>query len=448
MKTHDNKIYYIWLSDAINRSYEVFRELYDAFGSVYDIYMADAQAYSYLSPSVKRHMDRLCDKSIKRAVDLCDHCADNGIEILIYEDMRYPSLLREIEKPPLVLYVRGRIPDFENRLYIAVVGTRKMTEYGKCMAYNLGYSLSKNGAVIVSGMALGNDSAAMCAALDSGNECIGVLGSGVDVAYPTQHARFMQQIAKMGTLISEYPPGTKAEPGHFPERNRIISGLCRATLVIEGDCKSGARITAEEAEKQGRRIFAVPGKVGENTSEITLSLISNGAGVAMNANDILKEYAFLYRGKIDLKTYEVSDSQHIDTMLSLRGIGVSKARASREADEKNASATKIKQSKTSEKESGGERVGIMSAIALKIGLSSKKEDIAVAQATDTEKQRKIEKLSADVRTVYDKLPKNEMFSADDISKYSLSAREFMSAMTMLEIHGLARSYPGSRYTLI
>ena len=430
----NNSLYYIWLSEAIGGSYDAYRELTDTIGSVYDVYMADADVYCRLSARVRRKMVSLCDKSLSRATSISDFCRTSAISIITYEDKIYPSLLRDIEDPPLVLYVRGRMPDFESKLHVAVVGTRKMTEYGKNIAYNMGYSLSKNGAVIVSGMALGCDSVAMCAALDSGCGCIGVLGCGVDIAYPPQHSLFMKNIlSNGGCVISEYAPGTKAKPEYFVRRNRIISGLCRATLVVEADMISGAMHTARFADAQDRKLFVIPGKVGEKSSEGTLSLIADGARVALEANDILKEYVFLYNGMVDLKTYSATPSEEIDTRLSRRGVYSKSIAAS---GSNAASDTMQKHENKTQK-----RIGIRDVLG---DLAKKK---ASESYVDPQKQKKLELLPKEARDVYDKIPKNEIFIADDVGKYGISAREFMCAVTILEINGLAKAYPGSRYTL-
>ena len=430
-----NCLYYIWLNRAIGGSYKVYRELIESFGSVYEIYRADSESYSRMSYRVRRRAQYLSEKSLSYAIGIMDFCKNSHITVLTYEDERYPSLLRDIEDPPLILYVRGSMPDFESRLHIAVVGTRTMTEYGKCMSYNMGYSLAKNGAIVVSGMALGCDSVAMCAALDAGCSVIGVLGCGVDIAYPPQHARFMDEILKCGgTIISEYAPGTNPESDFFVKRNRLISGLCRATLVIEADTISGALHTARDSVSQGRALFAVPGKVGEKYSEGTLSLIADGARVALDPKDILREYTFLYRGTLDLMTYNSIDSQEIDVRLCTRSVKSKKSKSESNAD-KNAKSPRTKKT---EKAS---RIGIRDVIS----------DLVKKNSVNTDKNdvdcKKLALLPKETREVYDKIPKNEIFFADDVEKYGISAREFMSAVTMLEIHGLARSYPGSRYTL-
>lgn len=430
-----NSLYYIWLSEAVGGSYSIYRELTEAIGTVYEIYRTDADAFYRMSARIRRRAQALSDKSLERAMSVSDYCRDSGVSIITYEDAGYPSLLRDIEDPPLVLYVRGRMPDFERRLYVAVVGTRRMTEYGKNVAYNIGYSLAKNGAVVVSGMALGCDSAAMCAALDAGCTTVGVLGCGVDIAYPPQHAQFMHNILDHGgTLISEYMPGTMAERDYFVRRNRIISGLCRATLVVEADMKSGAMHTARFADAQGRTLFAIPGKVGEKTSEGTLSLISDGARVALDPIDILREYAFLYRGTVDLRTYPQYDGEYINNALLRRGV-MSRAEKTR------ADRTSVSHANVQSKHQSKDKIGIRDVLS---DLVKKKQTV---NNTDPQKEKKLALLSSEVRRVYDKIPKNEIFLADDVVRYGITAREFMSAVTILEISGLATSYPGSRYTL-
>ncbi len=429
MKKEDYTIYYIWLSEAVGRSYSVYKELMSAFESVYDIYRAEPDEYMRLSARVKRHAEHLCDKSISKAVAISDFCRERGIHILTYESEKYPSLLRNIESPPLVLYVRGKLPDFESRLHIATVGTRKMTDYGKDVAYNFGYSLAKNGAVVVSGMALGCDSVCMCAALDAGGFAIGVLGCGVDMAYPPEHAFFMRHVERSGALISEYPPGTRAEPAHFPERNRIITGLCRALIVVEGDNKSGAMISARHAISQGRTVYAVPGKLGERSSEGAVSLLSDGARLCREATDVLREYMLLYRGKIDLKSYERLSKEQIDVRLAARGIKSGKSTGRISTGE-----SKVKKEKTAKQELRT-KSALASFVKIK-GKQSKSESAADRSM-----------LSGELLAIYEKLPKGEMFASDDAATYGISARDFMSAVTMLEVYGLATSYPGGRYTL-
>ncbi len=439
IKKDDYTIYYIWLSEAVCRSYKAYRELMSVFDNVYDVYRAEPEEYMRLSRHTKKYIEGLCDKSIGNAVKISDFCRKNAIHILTYESTDYPSLLKNIEAPPLVLYVRGKQIDFDSSLCIAGVGTRKMTEYGKEVSYNFGYSLAKNKAVLVSGMALGCDSVSMCAAIDAGGLTVGVLGSGVDIAYPPEHAHFMSYVEKHGALISEYPPGTKAEPSHFPERNRIISGLCRALIVFEGDSKSGAMISARHASSQGRAVYAVPGRLDEKSSEGAVSLLLDGARIAREANDILREYALLYRGKIDLKSYEKLTGTEIDKRLSVRGVRDKCIKAKIpeiQAKKAKSAVTEIK---------AQENGAFASLIKLKDKKAKQGNQDNKEKTNNTSPNAAM--LSDELRLIYEKLPKDEMFLADDVVKYKISAQDFLSSVTMLEIYGLAVSYPGGRYVI-
>ena len=437
----NNSIYYIWLSEAVGGSYALYKELVDKLGGVYEVYRAEAQEFAHFSKKIQNRIEALLDKNLKNASRICDYCKRSNITLLCCDEAGYPRLLRQIEDPPLVLYVRGSMPDFEGKMHAAVVGTRKMTEYGKCVAYNIGYSLAKNGAVVVSGMALGNDSVAMCAALDAGGDTIGVLGCGVDIAYPKEHSGFMKNILSAGgTVISEYPPGTSPEPEYFVRRNRIISGLCRATVVIEGDMRSGALHTARFAVSQGRSLYAIPGKLGEKSSEGAVHLISDGAKIAFSALDILKEYAFLYRGMLDLKTYPELDSAGIDAKLHALGVrsrtGVGANAVGRKPEEKSAEK-KVQNAKITDKK---ERIGIIDTIASAL----KKEK---GTQPDNRTEELLGSLPADVRDVYEALPKEQMIFADDAQAYGISAQKFLMSMTLLEIKGLAEAFPGARFVL-
>ena len=439
MKNISTALYHIWLTEALGGNYKAYRELVDTFGSAYEAYAADDSSYSYLSSNCKRHVTELCDKRLDKAQRISDYCADNKINVLTCDDAAFPSLLKNIEDPPIVLYVKGKMPRFDDRLCVSVVGTRKMTEYGKEVAYDLGYSLAKNGVIVVSGMALGNDSVAMCAALDAGGDTVGILGSGVDIAYPTQHARFMKELSSSGTLISEYPPGSRAEPKNFPRRNRLISGISRACIVVECDKGSGALITAKHAQAQGRGVFAVPGKVGEASSFGTLGLISDGAGIAINANDVIKNYAFIYGGSVDMKSYERISSEQIDARLIKRQVYIGNAACTSASDKTMAKdSTQARDKKKKE--------GILGTLIKKKASDTERTKNENASHTETGvSSAQLQKLSPKVRAIYDKLPKDEIFSADDLSRYDVSAKDFMSAMTMLEIYSLAQSYPGGRY---
>ncbi|MBX7254802.1 MAG: DNA-processing protein DprA [Candidatus Hydrogenedentes bacterium] len=214
--------------------------------------------------------------------------AKYGVTLLTMEDPRYPLRLAEIYDPPLVLFVRGELRD-EDQNCVALVGTRRATPYGLRMAEKFGREMAARNVTVVSGLALGVDAAAHQGAIDAGGRTVAVLGCGVDIAYPPQNADLMQDITKHGCVISQFPMGMKPSAGHFPYRNRIISGMTMGTLVIEAPLSSGALITARQAAEQGREVFAVPGQVGVLNSQGPHLLIREGAKLVETVEDILVE---------------------------------------------------------------------------------------------------------------------------------------------------------------
>ncbi|MPZ13738.1 MAG: DNA-protecting protein DprA [Chloroflexi bacterium] len=204
------------------------------------------------------------------------------------QDPRYPPRLAEIYDPPPVLYVRGEL-DPSERPWIAIVGTRGATSYGRTAAEHLARGLAEAGVTVVSGLAVGIDAAAHRGALEAGGRTIAVLGNGLDRIYPSQHVRLAEQIAGRGALVTEFPLGTKPDAQNFPRRNRVISGLTSGTLVVEAGERSGALITAAYAMEQGRDVLAVPGGIFSPMSRGTNSLIRDGATPVTRAEDILAE---------------------------------------------------------------------------------------------------------------------------------------------------------------
>ncbi|QGG48158.1 DNA-processing protein DprA [Heliorestis convoluta] len=240
-----------------------------------------------------------------------------GIEALTLQDERYPELLRSIPDPPPVLYMKGQIQE-RDKVNIAIVGTRKATPYGEKVCSQLTEELVQQERTIVSGLARGIDAIAHRTALEKGGRTIAVLACGLDKIYPKAHEALAAAITERGALISEYPPGSPAEPGKFPARNRIISGLSQGVLVIEAGEKSGALITADQALEQGREVFAVPGPITSSQSKGTHRLIQQGAKLVTSIEDILSEvqiqFNFLAKPKqeIDLEPNEKKLLSHLD----------------------------------------------------------------------------------------------------------------------------------------
>ncbi len=218
---------------------------------------------------------------------LWEQIAAQGIRVLTWEDDLYPPRLQEIEQPPPVLYVRGELLP-EDHFAVAVVGTRKATAYGRQVTEELAAFLAARGVTIVSGLARGVDAIAHSAALKAGGRTLAVLGCGVDRVYPPENRALARQILERGALLSDYPPGTAPESSNFPPRNRIISGLSMAVVVVEAGETSGALLTAEFAAEQGREVFAVPGSILAPQSKGTNKLIQNGALPLLSPQDVLQ----------------------------------------------------------------------------------------------------------------------------------------------------------------
>lgn len=286
-------IYYFWLSTInglnskkISRIIEYFGELKDAWQGTYEDFLSIKGITPSLAESIIAR--RNGDKLLKEISDI----ESKGINIITIDNKEYPEKLKDIYDPPFILYIKGELSRCSR--YIAVVGSRKCTAYGRMVAKNISKLLSDYGIGIVSGMARGIDTEAHLGALDANGITWAVLGCGCDVVYPPENKNMMEEIEKKGAIISEYIPGTKPYPSNFPARNRIISGLSDGVLVVEAGEKSGALITVEFALEQGRDVFAIPGSILSKPSMGTNKLIKDGARMVTDVTDILEEICIEY----------------------------------------------------------------------------------------------------------------------------------------------------------
>jgi len=222
------------------------------------------------------------EKEIERAEEM-------GADLLSPWDDRFPDRLREVYDPPGFLWMRGTLPDGGAPM-VTVVGTRRCTDYGRAQAHHFGAELARRGFTVVSGLAYGIDAAAHKGALDAGGRTVAVLGSGVGHIYPPKHTSLAERIVDSGALLSEYAVDAEPDARHFPERNRIVSGLSLGTLVVESYSEGGALITARLALEQNREVFALPGAVTKDSSRGTNRLIQRGhAKLVMEVGDLLEE---------------------------------------------------------------------------------------------------------------------------------------------------------------
>ena len=308
---NEHILYWLWLTGHFGTDAAKLLPLISDYGSVKALY--EATEYDVASATVKK----LSEKNLSWAEKTYEACLNKGIGIITYEDEDYPSMLKNIYMPPLVLYTRGKVPDWNKGLYIGVVGTRRATEYGIRATRDICTDLSKSGVTIVSGFAKGIDASALRSAIDAGGMRVSVLGAGIDVAYPAGHTALYKKVLEHGFIMTEYPPETKPSKWTFPKRNRIIAGLCRGVLVIEAPEKSGALITARLAADEGRDVFAVPGNIDTKNAKGVNKIIKEGAFPVTQASDILDEYPDFSPKVIKQEKPQITVSRDEDFVLEV-----------------------------------------------------------------------------------------------------------------------------------
>ncbi len=264
-----------------------FKALLDKFGSAEAAWEASPNALieAGLSRKIVESFQRLRrDVSLEQ---VWDRLLSMGVIVLTWDDEAYPNSLKQIDQPPPVLYTLGQLLP-EDEWAVAIVGTRRVTSYGRQVAEDVATTLAHNGVTVVSGLARGVDSIAHQAALNAGGRSLAVLGSGVDIVYPPENRKLAAQLVEQGALVSDYALGTPPDGLNFPPRNRIISGLSKAVIIVEAGDTSGALITATFAAEQGRDVFAVPGNINAPQSRGTNRLIRDGAQPLLNPQDVLE----------------------------------------------------------------------------------------------------------------------------------------------------------------
>ena len=397
--------YWVWLSSLPNVDAKTVSMLIEHFGSPQQVFLAQKDDYKNVDGLSARAVESLCNKNLFKAVNALDQCAKNGWNIVTVKDVAYPERLKNIYDPPALLYVRGQLPIVDDEVAVAVVGTRNCTPYGLKVAERIGYDLARSGCVLVTGMARGIDGAAAKGALRGGGKVIGVLGCGLDVVYPAENKRLLDDVATVGALITEFIPGTRPEGHNFPIRNRIISGLSLGVTVIEAPKGSGAIITATHALEQGRDVFVVPGNIDSPASYGSNQLLREGAIAVLSGRDIVCEYEHMYPDKINL---EKSSKK---TKLPVK-------RANKQVKEQADSEKTEK--KVIDKDEHGEY-------------------IVNKQLPDN--------LSEEEKAICAVLSGKTLHIDDIIQQCGLNANDVLSALTMLEISGIVRQQVGKYFTL-
>lgn len=414
--------YWLWLTTAPALSNRAKLLLLEHFSSPEDVYYAQPDQLCLVEGITRQQAESLSDKSLARAEKVLADCARDGQFIVTMDDAAYPARLRDMYDPPVLLYGKGSMPLFDEEAAVAVVGTRKCSPYGTRAASQLGYELARQGGLVISGLAKGIDGAAHQGALRAGGFTAAVLGGGADVIYPPENRRLYEDIAATGVLLSEYPPGTEPRGGHFPVRNRIISGLSLAVVVVEAPEKSGALITARLAAEQGRDVFAVPGNIDQPSFVGSNRLLRDGAIMVSSGWDVLSEYEALFPDKIRKEDAPAHQTAYPDEV--------------RKAAEAEKPLLKVAQKPRLPRKNEN----------LKKDLAHQGIDkTPCAPYSDVGSVRP--KLSPEEQTIVDALSGGQRLVDDVIAETGLSTGKLLSSLTMLELKGIIRRLPGKRIVL-
>lgn len=300
-------VHWIWLATRQGLSKHTSYELVQRFGDPEEVYRATEEKLRAVPGMPPKGLASLNEKSLDRSREILHHCRQNAIHLLTLKDMGYPRRLLGIYDPPILLFYRGSLPDWEAQPIIGAVGTRYCSQYGIRSGQRLGEQLSRCGGCVASGIAEGIDTAILSGVLAAKGLPVVFLAGGVDVIYPAENRGLYQEILNCGgCVISEQPPGVKPVKWLFPVRNRLISGISNAVLVVEAPERSGALITARHAMEQGREVYVVPGPIDAESCQGSNALLKTGAQMAQSGWDILEPYQDLYQDLQDRTKETVS----------------------------------------------------------------------------------------------------------------------------------------------
>lgn len=298
----DKYIYYIWLN-LMNFPADFAARIVEYFGGAKGVYEAEKEDFEKCEFVLPKHMEKLLDKKLKKAEAEYNRAQKLGISFVCIEDEIYPKNLLNIYDPPILLYAKGDLSLLKRELCFCVVGSRECSPYGLTASMQISSQLAECGMVIVSGLAIGIDSAAHQGAMKVKGKTIGVAACGLNVDYPAGNGAVRRKIAEEGLIISEFPLDYNALQHNFQKRNRIMSGLSIGVAVIEAGLKSGALITARHAKEQNRDVFALPGNITSRTAAGCNKLISEGVAPILGAETILSEYLPKYPNLFEIDDY-------------------------------------------------------------------------------------------------------------------------------------------------
>lgn len=414
--------HWIWLAHRSAVSDRLKIELLQHFGTPEHVYFASEEELVQFGKLKSEALESLLDRNLTASRKIQDSCSAGNIRTLTFFDEAYPERLKNIYDPPILLYYKGTLPDFDSLPGIAVVGTRKASAYGTGAARRLGFEISSCGGLVVSGLADGIDAAAMNGALLTGKPTVGVLGCGVDVIYPRSNKTLFADVMRYGCILSEFAPGTEPFRWHFPKRNRIISGLSCGVVVVEAPKKSGSLITAKNALEQGRDVFAVPGNIDLPNFDGSNALLRDGAGAVSCGWDIMEEYRARF-----------PDVVH---------------RAEKTLPSKPDSPSDTEQSQTEEP---------LPKVAQKPrvpGKKTKKSESAVQKSIDkqpaapySDLSEKLQSLTELQKTIVEPLKRGEQYVDDVIAETGVPAGKMLAELTILELKKIIVRRPGKRIAL-
>ena len=411
-------IHWLWLATRPHITDLVKVELVERFGDAEGVYFAGD--WSQVEGLTPEGVEALEDRSLALSQEILEECDRAGLRILTYQDAAYPKRLKNIPEPPLVLYYKGRLPDFDALPVIGVVGTRKASVYGLTAAKRMGYQIAKCGGLVVSGAASGVDAKAMEGALTAGSIAVAVLGCGADVVYPLSNQALFKDTERYGCLLSEFPPGTAPYKWNFPKRNRIISGLSCGVLVVEAPERSGALITARQAADQGRDVFVVPGNIDVPTCVGSNRLLREGAIAVSSGWDVISEYEGHFPGKI----------RRFDRPGKVESYPDEVAAQTEKAPLKVAQKPALPKQKPAEKQK-----------------VDKKDIDNRATRPYIDVNDILSGLSADEQSIVSAIGEKTRLVDDVIAETGLPAGKVLATLTLLEVKGLVKRLPGRQVTL-
>lgn len=416
-------LHWIWLATRPGMNDRIKAEVLRHFGDPEDAYYADPASYAGVEGMTEDAAALLQDKDLKEARAVLEACENQNIGILTLQDAMYPNRLKNIADPPLVLYFKGKLPEFDALPVIAVVGTRDATPYGLKTAKNLGAQIARCGGLVISGLATGIDAMAMRGALSAGKAVVGLMGCGVDVVYPANNRSLLTDTQRYGCLLSEFPPGTPPYKWNFPKRNRVISGLSCGVVVVEAPKRSGALITASQAAEQGRDVFVIPGNVDVAACAGSNALLRDGAIAVSTGWDILSEYQALFP--------ELIRKDGLPSLQTLYPDEEAAVRAAERPAGKVAQKAHVLKNKGAEAPSGDKKA------------IDKEPNAPYSEKIDTEDPA----LTGDERAILRLLRDGEQLVDDVIAESGLTPGAALSTLTLLEVKGLIRRLPG-RYVCL